>query len=217
MRRRAGIVLLLVALGSAAAARPQSQAQSQAGVWDGVYGKLAGGSLEHNAFLARMVEGRSPGRALDIGIGEGRNAFFLASKGWDVTGFDASAVGVKLAAAEAAKRQLKVSAVVADADTFDYGREQWDLVAGLYMHDVITRHAAKIAASLKPGGLVVVEGMQYGAMGQGVGGDTYGYRQNELLRAFDGLRVVFYEEAMAPPYWMPKSRAVPIVRFVATR
>ncbi len=82
---------------------------------------------------------------------------------------------------------------------------------------MITRNAVKIAASLKPGGVVVVEGMQYGAMGTGVGGAAYGYRPNELLRAFDGLRVVFYEEAMAPPYWMPRSLAVPIVRFAAMR
>jgi SAM-dependent methyltransferase len=213
MRMRVGTAVLLVALGLGATLRSQSQANP----WDGVYAKVAGGSFDHNAFLARMVEGRPAGRALDIGIGEGRNAFFLASRGWNVTGFDASAAGIALARAEATKRGATLTAVVADVDGFDYGRDQWDLVAGLYMHEMITRNAAKIAASLKPGGLLVVEGMQFGAMGKGVGGGAYGYRANELLRAFDGLRVVFYEEAMAPPYWMPTSPAVPIVRFAATR
>lgn len=191
--------------------------QSQTGVWDGVYAKVSPGTFEPNAFLARMVADRAPGSALDIGIGEGRNAFFLASRGWEVTGFDASAAGIKLTLAEADKRRLKLTALVGDVDSFDYGRAQWDLVAGLYMHEMVTRNAAKIVASLKPGGVVVVEGMQYGAMGTGVGGAAYGYRPNELLRAFDGLRVVFYEEAMAPPYWMPRNPAVPIVRFAATR
>lgn len=214
MRTIVGLALLLVVL-----ARVDGALHSQAQVnpWDGVYTKLPGGSLEHNAFLARMIEGRPVGRALDIGIGEGRNAFFLAAKGWTVTGFDASAAGIALARAEADKRRLTLTAVVSDVDAFDYGRDRWDLVAGLYMHEMITKNATKIAASLKPGGLVVVEGMHFGAMGKGVGGDAYGYRANELLRAFDGLRVVFYEEAMAPPYWMPKSPAVPIVRFAATR
>lgn len=206
------VMTIALALGGAAV-----RAQAPVNPWNGIYAKVTGGSFEPNAFLARMIEGRPRGRALDIGIGEGRNAFFLASKGWDVTGFDASATGIALARAEAEKRRLALTAVVADVDRFDYGRDQWDLVAGLYMHEMITRNAAAIAASLKPGGLVVVEGMQFGAMGNGVGGNAYGYRANELLRAFDGLRVVFYEEAMAPPYWMPKSPAVPIVRFAATR
>ncbi len=196
---------------------PAVRSQSQAGVWDGVYAKNAAGAFEHNAFLARMAAGRPPGTALDIGIGEGRNAFFLASQGWDVTGFDASAAGIKLTVAEAAKRRLRVTALVADVDSFNYGQDRWDLVAGLYMHEMVTTNAAKIVASLKPGGVLVVEGMQYGAMGTGVGGNAYGHRPNELLRAFAGLRVVFYEEALAPPYWMPRSPAVPIVRFAATR
>lgn len=214
MRRIVWFFVLVVGITAVA---PAVRSQSQAGGWDGVYAKVPAGAFEHNAFLARMVTGRAPGRALDIGIGEGRNAFFLASQGWDVTGFDASAAGIKLAVAEAAKRRLRVTALVADVDAFDYGQGQWDLVAGLYMHEMITSNAAKIVASMKPGGMLVVEGMQYGAMGAGVGGSAYGFRANELLRAFEGLRVVFYEEAMAPPYWMPRSPAVPIVRFAATR
>ena len=213
MQMVVGILVIVAVVAGAGEAR-WLQAQT---VWDGVYAKVAPGAFGHNQFLARITTGRRPGRALDIGIGEGRNAFFLASQGWDVTGFDTSATGIKATLAEAEARHVKVTAVVGDVDTFDYGREQWDLVAGLYMHEMITRNAGKIAASLKPGGLVVVEGMQYGAMGAGVGGTAYGYRANELLRAFESLRVVFYEESSASPYWMPTSPAVPIVRFAAVR
>ncbi|HEV3485618.1 MAG TPA: hypothetical protein VG106_09440 [Vicinamibacterales bacterium] len=41
-----------------------------------------------NAFLVSVVENRKPGTALDVGMGEGRNALYLAKLGWDVTGFD---------------------------------------------------------------------------------------------------------------------------------
>lgn len=210
MRHLARFVLVI-------AAASLVSAQGQTNVWDGVYAKVSPGSLGHNAFLERMVAGRPPGRALDIGTGEGRNALFLATQGWDVTGFDASAAGVKMALATAATRHLTMTATVGDVDTYDYGRERWDLVAGLYMHEMLTRNAAAIAASLKPGGLLVVEGMQFGAITAGVSGDRYGHKPNELLRAFDGLRVIFYEEAMAPPYWTPLAAPVPIVRFAATR
>jgi 2-polyprenyl-3-methyl-5-hydroxy-6-metoxy-1,4-benzoquinol methylase len=55
-------------------------------------------STQPNALLVATVEERQPGRALDIGIGQGRNSVFLALKGWDVTGFDASDEGVATAA-----------------------------------------------------------------------------------------------------------------------
>ena len=118
MRKLVWSLVLVVAVTQASSA---VRSQSQAGVWDGVYAKVAAGAFEHNAFLGRMAAGRPPGRALDIGIGEGRNAFFLASQGWDVTGFDASAAGIKLTVAEAAKRRPRVTALVADVDSFDYG------------------------------------------------------------------------------------------------
>lgn len=50
-----------------------------------------------NAFLAATVEGRAPGRALDVGMDEGRNALFLAKLGWKVTGFDPADKAVALA------------------------------------------------------------------------------------------------------------------------
>ena len=41
-----------------------------------------------NALLAQAIEGLPPGKALDVGVGEGRNAICLAKRGWDVTGID---------------------------------------------------------------------------------------------------------------------------------
>jgi hypothetical protein len=47
-----------------------------------------------NALLVEAVAERRPGSALDVHMGQGRNAVFLAAKGWRVTGFDFSAEGV---------------------------------------------------------------------------------------------------------------------------
>ena len=46
--------------------------------------------FEHipNEILAETIKDLQPGRALDVAMGEGRNAIFLAEKGWEVTGFD---------------------------------------------------------------------------------------------------------------------------------
>jgi 2-polyprenyl-3-methyl-5-hydroxy-6-metoxy-1,4-benzoquinol methylase len=67
-------------------------------------------SSEPNAFMIRMVTGRQPGRALDVAMGQGRNALWLASQRWTVTGFDISPVAIDDARKEAAKRGLQMVA-----------------------------------------------------------------------------------------------------------
>ena len=57
-----------------------------------------------NAFLTDVVKTLKPGRALEIGMGQGRNSVHLATLGWNVTGFDISETGMAVArkSAEAA-------------------------------------------------------------------------------------------------------------------
>src|SRR4051794_25535442 len=47
-----------------------------------------------NAFMVRTITGLTPGRALDVAMGQGRNALWLAAQGWNVTGFDISPAGI---------------------------------------------------------------------------------------------------------------------------
>ena len=77
--------------------QPQKSAEE---VWNDLYSKREGKEHQFNKFLAESVKGRKPGKALDIGMGQGRNSLFLAALGWQVTGFDISEVGVKQALAE---------------------------------------------------------------------------------------------------------------------
>jgi SAM-dependent methyltransferase len=206
------IVLCLTALVQA-----QEQRRPPREVWNEVYTKQQGREFPHNKFLAEMIEGRTPGTALDIGMGEGRNALFLATQGWEVTGFDISDVGVQLTREAAQKRGVKLEAVVEDADRFDYGKQRWDLVVGMYMHAVITRNAEKIIDSLKPGGILVVEGFHRDLNRRGVQGEYFGYHSNELLKAFDRLRVLYYEDTIAAADWERSGQEAPIVRFLAVR
>ncbi len=127
---RAAIIALAVCLTAVGEAHAQGTPR---GAWNDLYTNRAGRDFPHNAFLAEAIKGRPPGRALDIGMGEGRNSLFLAMQGWEVTGFDISDVGVKLAREAAQRRGLKLDAIVDDVDRFDYGRRRWDLVVAMYM------------------------------------------------------------------------------------
>ena len=212
--RKAIMVIVLCLVGLVQA---QAQRRPPREVWNEVYTKRQGRAFSHNTFLAERIKGRKPGTALDIGIGEGRNALFLATQGWEVTGFDISDIAVKLAQEAAQQRGVKLEAFVEDADRFDYGRQRWDLVVGMYMHAVITRNAEKIMESLKPGGLLVVEGFHRDLNRRGVQGQYFGYQSNELLKAFERLRVLYYEDTITAADWEPSGQEAPIVRFLAVR
>jgi len=96
--------------------------------------------------------------ALDIHMSQGRNAVFLATEGWDVTGFDISEEGIRAAQALANQRGVSIGAIVQSHEEFEFGIDKWDLVAMIYTLVPIQDFAKQIMASLKPGGLLVIEG-----------------------------------------------------------
>src|SRR5229473_6618665 len=183
--------------------------------WNDTYAALAAKNEPFlpNPFLTKMVEGKKPGKALDIGMGQRRNALMLAERGWDVTGFDISDVAIDQAKAQAQKRGLKVNAVVADSDRFDYGTDRYDLIAGIYVHGAVTDRAQDLLRALKRGGMLVVEGSHREAA-------PFGYEPNELLRAFvGGLTVMYYEDATGQPdgTWKVPGKDLRFVRFVGRK
>jgi 2-polyprenyl-3-methyl-5-hydroxy-6-metoxy-1,4-benzoquinol methylase len=88
------LVLCLVCLLQAQAPRPPLPSDRR--VWNDTYAEMIRDdeSFLPNAFLIKVVEGRKPRTALDMAMGQGRNALMLAQRGWDVTGFDISDLAV---------------------------------------------------------------------------------------------------------------------------
>ena len=116
-----------------------------------------------NPRLVEHVSSLAPGTAIDVGCGEGADAVWLASSGWDVLGVDVSGVALERA------RQHAVEAGVADRTTW----RQLDLVAGerlpttadlvsvQFLHlpeSVFTAVYAGLAAAVRPGGWLLVTG-----------------------------------------------------------
>jgi hypothetical protein len=121
--------------------------------WDAVYREGKDFNPAPSSFLVEMVKGRKPGVALDVAMGQGRNALYLASQGWRVTGIDISEEGLRQAREAAAARKLTIEAVNANVDTWDFGVEKWDLIVLIYAGC----DDKAIKRSLKRGGLVVTE------------------------------------------------------------
>jgi len=153
-------------------------------------------NTQPNAFLVRMVQGRKPGRALDVGMGQGRNAVFLASQGWNVTGFDPADRAVAAANQAAQARGLKLTTQIVGSEQFNFGRNQWDLIVLSYVS--FREELQKIIESLAPGGMVVVEGFHRDTTAKRPVGGGVVFDTNELLTLFAPLRVVQYEDLEGP-------------------
>ncbi len=166
-------------------------------------------STAPNAFMTEVVKGLKPGRALEIGIGQGRNSVYLAKLGWDVTGFDISDRGLEIAQKSAKAAGVKITTVNSAMEAFDYGAGQWDLIVATYEGASWLERAVR---GLKPGGVVVMEAQ--GRSPQAPGG---GFEPNLLPRLFmeQNLRILRYEDVEAKPDWV--NEAGRVVRMFAQK
>jgi len=114
-----------------------------------------------NVWLAELVEPMTPGRALDLGCGEGADAMWLAEHGWHVTAVDISRTALDRAAADAVARNL--------ADRIDFQRHDltesfpdgaFDLVSAQYLHSTVPLDRARLlrraADAVAPGGTMLI-------------------------------------------------------------
>ncbi|MFC9355364.1 class I SAM-dependent methyltransferase [Rhodococcus sp. NPDC057014] len=129
-----------------------------------------------NAVVVEQVTALPRGRALDLACGEGRNAHWLATRGWEVTGLDYSAVALDKArrvAAEAPRSvRERLDYRVADVTESDLGGE-YDLVLMIYLHlapEERLQVVNRAISALKPDGILMILGHDAVNLSQGVGG-----------------------------------------------
>ena len=126
-----------------------------------------------NQFLVAEVDSLVPGRALDLGCGEGRNSVWLAEQGWTVTAVDFSDVGISKGREMADKRGVEVAWVVEDLNRFEPADQAFDLVIDFYIHippDQRNSLLRKAARAVAPGGTLLVVGHDLSNLKDGYGG-----------------------------------------------
>lgn len=148
---------------------------NQQALWDARYAAadyLFG--TEPNAYLASQAHRLVPGqRALAVGDGEGRNAVWLAARGLAVTLVDISPVGIEKARRLAEQHECRIETIAADLTRWDWPEGAFDLAVEIFVHVPVAdrRHIHRaMAASLRPGGLALVEAFQKGQADRASGG-----------------------------------------------
>ena len=122
-------------------------------------------SGEPNPHLVATATDLPPASALDVGSGEGADAIWLASRGWQVTGIDVSGVALGRAAARAAEAGAGVPERITwrrtDVRSWDPGPRRFDLVSAQFLHlprpDLDALHR-RLAAAVRPGGTLLIVG-----------------------------------------------------------
>lgn len=164
--------------------------------WDERYAEreLVWGAEPNRSFVAE-VEALPPGRALDLACGEGRNAFWLAEHGWDVTGVDFSAVAIARARAIAEHRGVRLRLTVADLLDHVPERGAYDLVAVLYLQlpaDELRLVLGRAAAAVAPGGILLLVAHDLLNLTEGHGGPSDAsvlYTADDVTAALGDLHV----------------------------
>ena len=162
--------------------------------WDHRYGDAAMWSGNPNGTLVHEIRDVAPGRALDIGAGEGGDALWLAEHGWDVTASDISRRALQRLDAEATRRGLAVECQHADANALDpFEAGAFDLVSAHYASIPRTpdgRAVRNLLNAVAPGGLLLVVSHDLEPMPAPI--DTFSHS-----RAFDPDAYVRVDDVLA--------------------
>jgi SAM-dependent methyltransferase len=150
--------------------------------WNARYRSREELDFDPAALLVRAAESLAPGRALDLACGAGRNALWLAGRGWEVVAIDGAEEAIRIVR----EHEPSIDARVADLETdaaLPFEDASFDLVAILYyLHRPLFAEARRV---VRPGGIVVSAAKMHG---------TYRIAPGEFARAFSDYEVLHASE-----------------------
>lgn len=115
---------------------------------------------EPNKFLKEQLTNLKPGKILFPAEGEGRNAVFAASLGWQTDAFDQSIEGQMKALKLAADKKVSINYLIQSLEAWNPEPDQYDCIALIFVHlpDGLRQHVHNsVIKALKPGGTLILE------------------------------------------------------------
>jgi len=165
-------------------------------------------SAAPNIWVKQLTQDLPAGKALDIAAGEGRNALWLASRGWHVTAVDFSTVALQrarsLAEEQLGRDAVRLETLEADVETWIPQARSYDLVLVVYLHlpkeqrRFVMRAAAEAVA---PGGTLLVVGHDLQNLTSGYGGPqdpALLYRPSDIVQDIEPAPLVVVREETVP-------------------
>jgi 2-polyprenyl-3-methyl-5-hydroxy-6-metoxy-1,4-benzoquinol methylase len=156
---------------------------------DFVYGKSPAAFLSKNYHFIPFGS-----KVLDIGMGEGQNAVFLAQKGYRVTGIDISTVAIRKAQFLAKEYGVNIKAITGSVNQYKFKKASFDAI--LIFHFVDKKVIEMAKEWLKPGGILIMEAYtkeQKDKLDDNKMSNSF-VRPGELLSIFNNERILKFEE-----------------------
>ena len=159
--------------------------------WDERYASGKYSSAEPHRLLIELCEKIPPGKALDLACGEGRNAIFLASKGWQVMAVDNSNVGIEIARRRAVEKGVQIDFRIADLENDEFAIEEnvYDLICDFYylQRDLF----APMKTGVKIGGIIISTIHIYGECEEA---GRFSLKEGDLREFFADFEILHYHE-----------------------
>lgn len=164
--------------------------------WDQVFDRGAYVFGKEPADILKEVVDILPvGRALDIAMAEGRNAVFLARKGFVVDGVDISEVGIRKAKRLARENHVDITTINADLNTYQIKPDSYEVILNIqYLQRSLI---PQMKRGLKRGGVVIFENHTTAQLSlPGSAGMRRDFLLNpgELKEAFAEFKILSYKE-----------------------
>ena len=186
--------------------------------WDQRYREQVFDSrMEPNPFLKAQVDSARPGRALCLAAGNGRNAVFLAARGFEVDAIDISAEGLELCTRLAKDRGVSVTTIEADLSDYELRDRTYDLITKFYYYRPMLFEP--ICRSLRPRGRFIFQTFSRDqlAFTGGPRNPEHLAKPEEILPRIRNLRLRFYEDRILEPCHASSSDKEAVIRLVAER
>lgn len=145
---------------------------------------------EPNQFYKEQLENLEPGKILFPAEGEGRNAVYAATKGWQVSAFDLSSEGKRKALLLADKNNVTLDYQITSYENIQFAQESFDAIVLIYAHvHPLKRkeYHQKLVSYLKKGGTLILEGFSK----KQINNNTGGPRDVNMLFSKDDLQEDF--------------------------
>lgn len=154
-----------------------------------------------NNFVKKELAKLTPGKILFPAEGEGRNAVYAATLGWDVTAFDPSIEGKKKAELLATKQNAQIQYQINNYENVNFPTEQFDCIVLVFAHMSPAKrneYHKKLSTFLKPGGAIILEGFSKEQITKNTGGPQnidMLFSKEELQTDFSDFSVLTISES----------------------
>lgn len=156
---------------------------------------------EPNKLLQKIYNQANAGSEfLDLGCGQGKEAFFLAKKGFNVTAVDSSKVAIKQIKEKAEKNKLPIRAICRNATNYKIKNSKYDIIAAMNVLQFLEKEEVmnlikNIKTGLKNNGLIVLSAFTTkDASRQSKKKLRYYFKSEEMKRYFKDFKILYYSE-----------------------